>query len=402
MSIKEFIKARVKSQLAARNNYKVTGIPPMTVVAGASNTVPRLNLVVMGIRKGALFGGADTAIRLFDAVSPHFQRHRLIVQSEAEDSFDTEKWAGWDLDSKPHAGSKTIAFQKQPNFVPQIDESDHFIATNWMSAMFVRSARRVQSVRRPSRFIYMIQDYEPGFYPWSGRHLLARATYVPKDDAIAVFNTQLLHDYFVKNDIVYPMSYAFEPRLSPSLAKHLGKLAGHKKRKLMLVYGRPGTGRNAFDMVVEALENWSRTDPNAGEWELVSLGEKHRDIKLAKGLVLRSRGKVPLDQYASYLLDAAVGFSLMASPHPSYPPLEMAEFGALVVTNTFDNKDLSQRVGNIRSVVETTPVALAAALQATCEEFSRTTVPASAARAFLGGEVEFPFLPDLVPKFLEG
>ena len=40
----------------------------------------------------------------------------------------------------------------------------------------------------------------------------------------------------------------------------------------------------------------------------------------------------------------------MLSPHPSYPPLEMASCGGLVVTNTFANKDadaLRRISGNI-------------------------------------------------------
>jgi hypothetical protein len=39
----------------------------------------------------------------------------------------------------------------------------------------------------------------------------------------------------------------------------------------------------------------------------------------------------------------------MLSPHPSYPPLEMAEAGMRVVANAFENKDLSRLHENISS-----------------------------------------------------
>jgi hypothetical protein len=43
-----------------------------------------------------------------------------------------------------------------------------------------------------------------------------------------------------------------------------------------------------------------------------------------------------------------VGLSLMYTPHPSYPPLDLAASGAVVVTNKFANKtDLSQYSSNI-------------------------------------------------------
>ncbi len=40
----------------------------------------------------------------------------------------------------------------------------------------------------------------------------------------------------------------------------------------------------------------------------------------------------------------------MCSPHPSYPPLEMATFGVKTITNSFECKDLSSFSPNIISV----------------------------------------------------
>jgi hypothetical protein len=44
-----------------------------------------------------------------------------------------------------------------------------------------------------------------------------------------------------------------------------------------------------------------------------------------------------------------LGLSLMASPHSSYPPLDLAAAGAVVVTNTFgsDKQSLDQYSANI-------------------------------------------------------
>jgi hypothetical protein len=52
----------------------------------------------------------------------------------------------------------------------------------------------------------------------------------------------------------------------------------------------------------------------------------------------------------------------MISPHPSYPPLEMAAFGMQVLTNRYKSKDLSEIAPNIHSLIEVSPSALASRL----------------------------------------
>jgi O-antigen biosynthesis protein len=63
------------------------------------------------------------------------------------------------------------------------------------------------------------------------------------------------------------------------------------------------------------------------------------------------------------LNECAVGISLMLSPHPSYPPLEMAHSGLLTITNSYGDKDLSSWHENIRSMTRITPEELAKAVE---------------------------------------
>ena len=137
-------------------------------------------------------------------------------------------------------------------------------------------------------------------------------------------------------------------------------------------YGRPKSSRNAFELIVEALKIWARKFEQASQWRVVSVGAPHRDIQLASNVALRSKGKVTLEEYGSYLADAAVGISLMVSPHPSYPPLEMAEYSVNVVTNSFANKDLAKRSSYIHTVFDVTPENLAEPLVRLCDAFDRS------------------------------
>ena len=116
-------------------------------------------------------------------------------------------------------------------------------------------------------------------------------------------------------------------------------------------------------------------------------------------MVLQSLGKLTLDVYAELLRSSAIGISLMISPHPSYPPLEMAHLGLLVLTNRYAEKDLSTWHPNISSLRAMTPEALAADLADVCSRFDAdpaagdTTVPRLS--QFLETGPQFPFAQEL-------
>jgi len=114
--------------------------------------------------------------------------------------------------------------------------------------------------------------------------------------------------------------------------------------------------------VIIYLISWSQLQPDAAQWKIISVGEKHRDIDAGNGVTLVSRGKLGLEEYAKLLAESSVGISLMVSPHPSYPPFEMAEYGLHVITNQFYSKDLSKYYHNIISLQRCMPDDIAEAL----------------------------------------
>ena len=95
-------------------------------------------------------------------------------------------------------------------------------------------------------------------------------------------------------------------------------------------------------------------------------------------------GKASLEDYADYLSRALIGVSLMISPHPSYPPLEMAEAGLATITNGFAGKDLHRRFENITSLTCLDPRSLADAIEETVARMERsvgTIIPRQSASA---------------------
>ena len=119
----------------------------------------------------------------------------------------------------------------------------------------------------------------------------------------------------------------------------------------IVIYGRPGVPRNLFVTLITSLDIALQKYPKAS-FDIISLGEKHTDVLLESGYVVRSLGKLPEHEYIALLSTADLGISLMMSPHPSYPPLEMASAGMLVITNDFFGykRNLSDVFPNIHVV----------------------------------------------------
>lgn len=113
----------------------------------------------------------------------------------------------------------------------------------------------------------------------------------------------------------------------------------------------------------------SQSEPiTASRWRIISLGEAFDTRWIVPVQNMEIGGKASLEDYADHLNRAAVGISLMVSPHPSYPPLEMAEAGVLAITNRYGCKDLSRRFPEIISIERVDPELLAEAIGAAVRE----------------------------------
>ena len=161
--------------------------------------------------------------------------------------------------------------------------------------------RRRPSAGRRRLAAYVIQDFEPGFFPWSAQWMLARATY----DAPARDGRDLQHVSSCATTSTRPGSGSSTS--TPSSRACSRRFARRwrrppcRARRTIVVYGRPGMPRNAFPAIVDGLRAWRASDPNAADWTVVSVGEAHPDVDLGGGAVLRSIGKLDLDAYAALL-----------------------------------------------------------------------------------------------------
>lgn len=170
-------------------------------------------------------------------------------------------------------------------------------------------------------------------------------------------------ELFVEMTAKYALRDAFflPYRLNEKIASHLKPAA---REPSLLVYGRPSVARNAFELICMGLFVWQQADPiRASRWRIVFLGENFPPSLIRALQNAFVEGKVALDRYADHLSRASVGVSLMISPHPSYPPLEMAEAGLKVVTNAFGAKDPRARFPDVLCLDRLTVETVAAAIE---------------------------------------
>lgn len=348
-------------------------ITPFALRAESGDSSPRLNLLLPSINPEHYFGGAHTAMQLYRSLLERFPRSRIILldshpREEALARFPDHVAVDCSADTAA-APRQIVAFNQRYGHTIPAGPSDRWVATAWWTAFAAQSAAAWQHDQgwkhRP--VLYLIQDYEPGFYPWSSQSAVAASTYRPATD-LAVFNTTLLRDYFVQQGYRYDAHVVLEPTLNDSLRPV--ELLGERRERVILVYARPSVPRNALPLICEGLREWGWKDARCKNWNVLGIGELDRDLDLGP-FTLRGLGKLSLAEYRERLQRSAVGVSLMLSPHPSYPPLEMAAYGMSVITNSFANKDLSTWFANVSSIAQLSPTTLAQTLAAQIDGWER-------------------------------
>lgn len=235
-------------------------------------------------------------------------------------------------------------------------DDDVWVVTHWTTAHPLDVACQL-GVVRPEQVLYLVQDYEPGFYAWSSESAIARATYAA--GFTLVVNSSPLRDYLLQQETVtVDDRFVFAPSLD--LAR-LEETASRRRRHgvaRIFFYGRPSRPRNLFPIGIAALRIASDSLPETRA-TYVSAGEQFPTVDLGRA-TLTVKGKLAWPEYFELLASTDVVLSLQLSPHPSHPPLDAIASGAFAVTNELGGTraQLHSRL----MAVEPTPRDLAAAV----------------------------------------
>ncbi len=367
---------------------------------------PRLTVVLPMLQKGSDFGGTVTGIEIFSHLLLALRATRPVdlrviitdVTAETDPSIVIARAARAGLSIAPDH----IELVRRADATIAVRAHEMFMTYNWWTTLNFAKVRGAQAElfgQALAPMIWLMQDYEPSFMAFSSAHVLARAAYDTSDPLWGVINSSNLARYIDAVGHRPTRAFVFEPVISDALRPYLDRVTSSERKKRVLVYGRPTVERNCFPALVRGLRRWARDYPQYVDWEVISAGVPHDPVDLGDGRKLTSVGKLSLDAYAETLLSCYAGVSLMASPHPSYPPLEMAHFGMRTITNTYFSKDLSDFHPNITSIQSIAEDPLAAALADACAQFG--TPPVADNNPDYLRTVPYPFMDDLRDAVLE-
>jgi GT2 family glycosyltransferase/glycosyltransferase involved in cell wall biosynthesis len=268
------------------------------------------------------YGGINTAFRI---------AQRLALEHGVENQFivagaPNERYIRSAIDAAfPAISDSKIVFSDGQSQGPNIESmpaADVTIATQWHTAYI---AANVPHTRR--RF-YLIQDFEPGFYPAGTNYALAEESY--RLGLYGICNTERMLSLFQSRYGGEGMS--FMPAVDGSVFHARDRRERAEGDPVtVFTYARPGHWRNCWELASPALAELKRRlglgvrIVTAGSW--ATPNDLGRGIEHLGLLDYRDTGKL--------YRQADLGIALTVSEHPSYLPLELLACGAPVVA--FDN-----------------------------------------------------------------
>jgi glycosyltransferase involved in cell wall biosynthesis len=263
------------------------------------------------------YGGIMTILRLAEFLQrKHGIKQRILICGGANKGEVEANIAR----AFPALAQAEVIILDSADAITSIPASDYSVATLWTTAYVLLG------VQNTGLKFYMIQDFEPAFYPAGSTYAQAELTY--RFGFYGIANTQSLKE-------IYEANYGGRAViLKPSIDKSVffpgnGGRPSHPKR--LFYYARPGTPRNGFELAAAALRRLKQKYGDGLDIICAGAGWEPADYGLSG--VVRSIGMLPYAETGNLYRSCHAGFVMMMTKHPSYLPFELMACGAIVVTN---------------------------------------------------------------------
>lgn len=324
-------------------NARFESLAPLQTYSIPASNVRRVSIVTDSVSSGSLFGGVGTAL-IFSALLANEMgaQLRIITRTQrAQPESINHLLDLYGIKLKEEVQFKFAAFFDQ-KYELDVKEGDVFVTTSWWT-----TAATLPSVPRES-IIYLLQEDERMFYPYGDDRVKCEEILSSKDIRFLI-NTKLLFEHLTNDGLsnIARNGAWFEPAF-PGAIYHPRKKATTGKKRFFF-YARPHNVRNLFYLGIEVIERAiAQKVLDTEEWEICLVGKDIPAVVFDGGYVPTKLENLSWSEYADLAGTIDVGLSLMSTPHPSYPPLDLAASGAVVVTNRFGNKtDLSGYSSNL-------------------------------------------------------
>jgi hypothetical protein len=315
---------------------------PLHVYASAS-APKRISMVTDSINSGSLFGGVGTALIFATLLARRLERPLRII-TRAEPPTPANCRTVLEANGIPWQGDVDFVFSSRDTSngrLVDVADGDLFVTTSWWTTWATR-----ESVD-PANIVYLVQEDERRFYP-EGDDSIRCAEVLDDPRITCVVNSRPLFDYLFHADDSHVRAPSwFEPAFPAFLTPREESVPGKRN---FIFYARPRNLRNLYYRGLEAISGaieCGHLDP--ARWDFFFIGRDLQPVALPGGVRPALIENLGWHEYQQLLRRMDLGLSLMASPHSSYPPLDLAAAGAVVVTNTFgaEKRSLDQYSANI-------------------------------------------------------
>ena len=298
---------------------------------------PRLRLVLHEFNDDRVFAGIRTALKAAVSLARTVDLPLtvMLLQEPADrrsigslvDWFRTEV-----SDQRFVDNVRVMSIERDPD--EEVHANDLWMLTYWTTAVAASQAVRA-GVLDPRRAVYLVQDYEPGFFGWSDESAMAATTY--RQGFHHVVNSRPLARYLADvGGVSVPPDQVFAPVVDVDLVERAAATwrPDPEGRLRVLFYGRPRHPRNLFRIGLESLRLWIETLDDDRPL-LRSAGADHPPYRIARDVQLEPLGKLSLEGYVEVLSRTDLTLALMFSPHPGHLSLEPPAAGIPTLTNRF-------------------------------------------------------------------
>ncbi|MGY3266009.1 glycosyltransferase family 4 protein [Lysobacter sp. HA35] len=265
------------------------------------------------------YGGVMTILRLADSLArDQGMRQRFLICGGADEQAMRAKIAS----AFPALAASDVQILDSADAIQAIPFADYSIATLWTTAYVLLR------VCNTGLKFYMIQDFEPAFYPAGSTYAQAELTY--RFGFLGICNTVTLKRMY--EDEYGGSAVVLKPTVDRAVffPDSSGRSESADVRRLFY-YARPGTPRNGFELAAAALR---QVKVQLGDRvEIVCAGVGWNPSEYGLDGVVQCVGLLPYAQTADLYRSCHVGFVMMMTRHPSYLPFELMACGTTVVTN---------------------------------------------------------------------
>lgn len=286
------------------------------------------------------FGGVNTTLRIAAKLArDHGVVNRFLIFGYPSDEFFSSAIEAAFAELR---GSEVRSYVSTPDSLASIPDADADVATFWLTAY------HVAKLEHKARRFYLMQDYEPSFYPASTLFAMAEQTY--RFGLYGICNTESMHR-------IYSGAYGgVATYFSPAVDRRVYHPEGRGSGGLpvtVFAYARDHF-RNCWELVFAALSEIKRR--HGDDVRIIAAGAQY----LPPSADFIDLGLLDYRATGRLYRETDIGVTMQISRHPSYLPLElMASEVAMVAPDSSwfrwlfrDGENSVLSMGTLDSLVE--------------------------------------------------